>query len=179
MGELCNTMYVVQNGLLATCGNIKGKSGVVGEDIILTVGKFRWRRHYSVTALTFVDVHVLESKQLGDIVSGDFPTLRKSLRKRALRILIGRVLVKAAKKTKDDGSLDMLDEEEGLEAQKSAVQACLDQIGGISKEQNRLSGAVDTMSSQVSMILEQQKQMMEVFSSQKNSDLRQKNSVMR
>jgi len=97
-GELCTRMFIIQKGIMAVCGNIVGKGGYVGEDIIIAVEGFHFRRHYSSTALTFVDVHIIESANLATLLSsGDFEDIKLHLRKRAIRLVMFRLIVKASK----------------------------------------------------------------------------------
>lgn len=111
-GELCTRMFIIQKGIMAVCGNVVGKGGYVGHDVVIAVAGFHWRRHYNSTALTFVDVHIIESDDLSDLLSsGDFVDITRKLRKRAIRLVTSRLIVKASKHPQMVKQLEKMREE--------------------------------------------------------------------
>jgi potassium voltage-gated channel Eag-related subfamily H protein 7 len=95
-GEYCEFLYIVERGILASNGNIIGKSHCVGNDVVLQ--RYRWRRQYTVKSLTFVDLHSLRAKDLFLILErGDYSHTRKVVNSVAARMYIARIMIMASK----------------------------------------------------------------------------------
>eukprot|EP01029_Cantina_marsupialis_P032359 TRINITY_DN97_c0_g3_i6.p1 TRINITY_DN97_c0_g3~~TRINITY_DN97_c0_g3_i6.p1 ORF type:complete len:869 (+),score=219.48 TRINITY_DN97_c0_g3_i6:225-2831(+) len=93
MSEPTETMYIVQRGLVAQLGKVLGTGKFFGEDMILHGAK----RHYQVTALTFVDLYRLTKKDMEEVLdTGLFPKTKKKIRKAAIRLSLRREFVKYA-----------------------------------------------------------------------------------
>jgi potassium voltage-gated channel Eag-related subfamily H protein 7 len=81
IGELAETMYIMQRGVVAKKGQIISSGKYFGEDIILQAD----RRAYMVRALTYVDVFTLTKTDLSLIMdSASYPNISKQLRRAAL-----------------------------------------------------------------------------------------------
>jgi potassium voltage-gated channel Eag-related subfamily H protein 7 len=95
-GEYCEFLYIVERGILASNGNIIGKSHCVGNDVVLQ--RYRWRRQYTVKSLTFVELHALRAKDLFLILErGDYSHTRKVVNSVAARMYIARIMIMASK----------------------------------------------------------------------------------
>ena len=92
-GEETENMFIIQRGLIARLGRILGGGRFIGEDIILNSS----RRHYSAVSVTYVDCYMLSKKSLKNILgTGKFPTLKKQIRKAAIKLAFMRELIKYA-----------------------------------------------------------------------------------
>lgn len=98
-GDRAEKMYIVKRGVLACRGTLRAKDSVTGEDIILFLIQKIPRRDYNLVALTFVDVYTLHQNALIQVLKeGDFPNIRKTLQKEAMKIAFKRETIRLGKK---------------------------------------------------------------------------------
>lgn len=84
-GEIADRMYIVQQGVVGAQGRVLRSGSYTGEDMIMQSG----RRIYRATAMTFVDMQVLEKQALTDVLDeGDFPETERLIQTAAFRMAL-------------------------------------------------------------------------------------------
>ena len=84
-GEIADKMYIVQQGVVGAQGRVLRSGSYTGEDMIMQSG----RRIYRATAMTFVDMQVLEKQSLTDVLDeGDFPLTERLIQTAAFRMAL-------------------------------------------------------------------------------------------
>lgn len=83
-GEPAAAMYIIKNGIVGVLGRIMGYDQFFGEDVVLREDYIRF---YSATALSFVDLFVLERSALLAILdSPRFPHIQRLVKKVQVRL---------------------------------------------------------------------------------------------